>query len=663
MKLYWFSNAAWSTSGYGVQTELAARVIPALGHEMVMGAWFGLQGSPRKWGDQWVFPAGKDTYGNDVFAADTQFTEADIAIWFGDIWVAQPRILQQVRTVPYVPIDHDPAPPKVIDVLTQGAWDIIAYSKFGVRKLHEAGLKCRYVPHMVDSEVLRPMDKAEARKALGCPPDAFLVGIVAANRDNPSRKWFEGQIRAFAKLRAQHSDAMLYLHTELQTPWGEDIPAMIETMGIPPSAIAIVDQYKYGRGLYDQGYLRNVYAAMDVFSNCTRGEGFGVPIIEAQACGVPAIVTDFTAMPELVPDGSGWKVAVDSDDLYWSQNSYWATPKPSRIYEAYEAAYQCGDLRERGAAARAFIKAKYSIPHVSETYWKPVLAAIAERVTEESNRLNIVGIGFTNLCEAGHDWAATAIWDNGELCVPCRRNGCEAERRQRKDGMYSIEPRGFKAEANGVALDIEDDPQGGVAKIVLREIEKSYDLDSIPFEAGDTVIDIGAQVGVVSCYLAKKHPDIKVLAYEPVPENYARLVRNLKANGIENVTAINSAVTGDGRDLTLIGHLDKNSGGISAFTSNGHGEAKYIVPSVTLADVFRVYNLSRVKLLKIDCEGAEYEILRHFGPLDKIDYVRGEFHSNAKIREMGETPEKLRGLLDSHIDPEHVKVHYCEIAA
>ena len=68
------------------------------------------------------------------------------------------------------------------------AWKRIAMSKFGVEETHKAGLDCMYVPHGVDTNVFKPGDKAEARQRLGLPQDKFIVGTVAMNKGNPSRK-------------------------------------------------------------------------------------------------------------------------------------------------------------------------------------------------------------------------------------------------------------------------------------------------------------------------------------------------------------------------------------------------------------------------------------------------------------------------------------------
>src|SRR4029077_13330101 len=84
----------------------------------------------------------------------------------------------------------------------------------------EAGLDPLYVPHGVDRTLFRPRprDKAAIRAELGIPEDAFLVGMVAANKATPSlpRKGFPQAWVAFSRFAAQHEDAWLYAHTEAE---------------------------------------------------------------------------------------------------------------------------------------------------------------------------------------------------------------------------------------------------------------------------------------------------------------------------------------------------------------------------------------------------------------------------------------------------------------
>jgi len=216
----------------------------------------------------------------------------------------------------------------------------------------------------------------------------------------------------------------------------------------------------------------------------------------------------------------------------------------------------------------------------------------------------------------------------------------------------------------GLTLDLLDADYGDIAKLVAPEATEHYGLDVIPFEPGDVVLDIGAHVGTMSIYLAKRYPGLRILAFEPIRDNYDRLLRNIEANGVgASVTAINLAVTADGRTLTL--NADRrNTGSASAYANagvDGHGWTQ-MADSTTLADIWADYGLDRVRLLKIDCEGCEYEILQYAGEkLARVDYLSGEFHYNLALTDWEWKPDKLLESCYQFLPAEKVHVTTCRI--
>lgn len=384
MKVYFFSNTPWATTGYANQCALFAPRIKALGHEVVIGAFYGLQGAPIKWKHNiWVLPSGRDTYGNDIIVPDAKAMQADIVLTLMDVWVLSPDITKHVRWCPWFPVDHQPVPPGVLSSLMT-AYQTIAYSKFGVNELQKAGITtAMYVPHGVDTKVFKPRSKVKAREKLGgCPPDDFLVGLVAANKGNPSRKAFDQQIRAFAEFNRRHPNSMLYIHTDFDgAVMGVPLAPIIEQAGIPPQCIGKPDSHRYTRGLLGDDYMAAVYNACDVVLNASKGEGFGIPILEAQASGTPVIVTDFSSMPELC--FAGWKVPY-SDKEWTYQHSYQVTPSVPALVDALEDAYSLSkskraDMRQQARAGAL----AYDADVVTTEYWKPALQAIEARIAGE----------------------------------------------------------------------------------------------------------------------------------------------------------------------------------------------------------------------------------------------------------------------------------------
>ena len=147
MRIFWWSNAPWCRTGYGTQTRIFVPRIRALGHEVILGANYGLGGSPLELGkDYRIYPLGIDRHGNDVLVGYASYTKADIVITLYDAWPFKPTVTSLFRWCPWFPIDHDPLPDPVRQAVAV-AWQPIAYSRFGYKQLEAAGLDPAYVPH------------------------------------------------------------------------------------------------------------------------------------------------------------------------------------------------------------------------------------------------------------------------------------------------------------------------------------------------------------------------------------------------------------------------------------------------------------------------------------------------------------------------------------
>jgi len=200
--------------------------------------------------------------------------------------------------------------------------------------------------------------------------------------------------------------------------------------------------------------------------------------------------------------------------------------------------------------------------------------------------------------------------------------------------------------AGGIALDVEWDP---IFQQLIPEIEGAYEFDSIPWEPGDIVLDIGAHQGVVSMYLAKRYGCV-VHSYEPVAENFARLKRNLRRNKVTTVHPHKLAVTCDGRYLTMVPG-SHSAEGSAWWTSSYPPQAEFRVRSTTLQRILYDNGIGQVKLLKLDCEGAEHEILRAAVDddiLDRFDYVRGEIHMLPPLAAEGWTVAETMATVPEH---------------
>ncbi len=379
MNILWLSNAPWARTGYGGQTRLFWHRIQALGHTVTLQSNWGLRGAPLNItdGDQAtkVLPLGFDRYGGDIVSSHAKACGADIVITLYDAWVFDPRNMAKVKWCPWAPVDHDPLPDRIKLVLEM-SWQPIAYSKFGERKMKEAGLNPRYVPHGIDTDEFAPQDRKQARAALGIEDDIeFVALMVTANKGKPSRKSIAECLWAWRTFLTRHPKSLLYMHTHIGPEMGGiAIKILLTKLGIEPGRVMLADPYQNTVG-YSNAFMANAYSAADVLLNPSRGEGFGLPIVEAQACGCPVIVNNWTSMPELC--FSGW--IVEGQPEYTPMQSWQSTPDIEDIEDKLELAWEArGDQSIRDKARDCAMA--YNVDRVTETYWKPVLEELEDEL-------------------------------------------------------------------------------------------------------------------------------------------------------------------------------------------------------------------------------------------------------------------------------------------
>lgn len=379
MKILIHSNAPFVGTGYGQQANQLARHLQADGHDVAVSAFYGLSGALLNWGGMNVYPGGYDMWGNDVlerhaahhFGGDQR---DGLVITLVDAWVLNPDVLSRLYTACWTPVDHEPAPPQVLRVLeASGAWPV-AMSRFGERMLADAGLDPLYAPHGINTTVFAPGDKQQARRDLQIPEDAFVVGMVAANKGQPPRKGWPQAVAAFAEFARAHEDAFLFLHTEPSgAVHGVDMRALLAAHGVPGDKVRFSDPYFCQHLGTPPEFVAAVYQAFDVLLNPSYGEGFGIPLVEAQACGVPVIATDCTAMSELA--SAGW--LVQGERVWTEQRSFWSVPRVEELVWALGEAH--GHAGRLAGPAREFALG-YDETAVFDQHWRQVLAELQRRM-------------------------------------------------------------------------------------------------------------------------------------------------------------------------------------------------------------------------------------------------------------------------------------------
>jgi FkbM family methyltransferase len=178
---------------------------------------------------------------------------------------------------------------------------------------------------------------------------------------------------------------------------------------------------------------------------------------------------------------------------------------------------------------------------------------------------------------------------------------------------------------------------GGLAITIRRNIWDARIIKEIFFDKpyvryfelpkNPVVIDVGGYIGDFTLYAAKYLKARKVIVYEPTKENFEILSRNVENNSFEGeVVAVNKAVGIDSEIRLNVEISDNEEVHVSSYW---YQEAEQrVIPCVTLAELMETHVIQSVDLLKVDCEGGEYDIFPALDDetLGRIKNIVFEYH-------------------------------------
>jgi FkbM family methyltransferase len=203
-------------------------------------------------------------------------------------------------------------------------------------------------------------------------------------------------------------------------------------------------------------------------------------------------------------------------------------------------------------------------------------------------------------------------------------------------GLARIRPKPVSISLHGIRFDEVDHTFWGVlVDIFLKRVYLPAHFTICP---DDIVVDIGAHRGGFTTFAAQRTSN-EVIAFEPDPVNFCRLQKHIEQNNLQNVFAHNAAIGGQTGKSSLF--LAPSSSGHSSHKSQvgTHNNAmRQIEVNVVSLDE-ALAPLDQVHFLKMDCEGAEFDILMHAKgeTLDKIEKLAMETHDpiqSQKIRQL-----------------------------
>jgi len=372
MRIVWHS--ALGPTGYGTQTALWAPYLASRGHDVVISAYHMGSQPVSEVGGVPVLPPPLAPGGPALLPAYAKAHKADLVIILADFWIMNSAMVRSIpaKVATWLPIDTEPLSALDFAALKRTGATPIAMSLHGRAMLERAGwADPLYVPHGIDCQAWQPpADRDALRAGFGFRPQDFVVGMNFNNVD-PYRKAAPQMMRAFRVFNKRHPKSTLWMHTITPMENSLDLAVIAATEKIRDHRLRLSDQERMQAADYSQADMRDWYGMLDVLMNATLGEGFGLPSLEAQACGTPVILSGNSTGPELA--GPGWVVSCDHWP-FWHDNhqSWWGGPSVPGLVKALEGAVKAGPFKRPACRVHA---QKWDVSVVGPM-WDDVLARL-----------------------------------------------------------------------------------------------------------------------------------------------------------------------------------------------------------------------------------------------------------------------------------------------
>ena len=159
-----------------------------------------------------------------------------------------------------------------------------------------------------------------------------------------------------------------------------------------------------------------------------------------------------------------------------------------------------------------------------------------------------------------------------------------------------------------------------------------YGLRHLDLRPGEVVVDVGAHLGTISIALARLYPGIRIIAIEPTTANFTRMQANIARNRVTGITALQVAVGPRDEPVEML-WTPYDSAAANAKTGAErrqlllrHGWSSEIVQGRQLDGIFAEHGIQSCRFLKLDCEGAEWDIFAASECLNRVDTIGLELH-------------------------------------
>jgi len=314
-----------------------------------------------------------------------------VYVWKPDVIVValdipfQERFIQHFAqyNIPYIaitPLESDPLTMSWAMTLMQ-ARKTFFISEFGAEEARKVGIEADHLQIGVDTESWRmpsPEERKMIRKSLfGIENDTFIILTVA---DNQERKNLSAAMKIISRFKKEITEDFRYVlvtRQNLQIGW--KLTDMATQLDIFDRTI-IFDRMRQDGISFKE--LWSMYAAADCFLLTSKGEGAGLPVLEAMSVGVPVVATDTGAITEHIERGGGWLIEPEyvHEDPYGNENRYYAGIESG--LNGLECVYNDLDVDGTIRSAREYVESRtWDIP--SDQLSNAINEVVSEQTKQE----------------------------------------------------------------------------------------------------------------------------------------------------------------------------------------------------------------------------------------------------------------------------------------
>lgn len=298
MKVLWIGDAVVN-SGFSVVTHNVCNRLYKLCDLEVYGIRY--NGKAKLPYPYVVHPAmvGTDIYGFENIKAVVEETSPDVVVIFNDDHIIEKYTARIAggthRIVPMFPINLLPLDKERMLGFSVDSYNIplvLTYTDFAQLEINRINpnIEVKSVYHGVEHTVFYP--QSDVKTSLGLR-NTFVVGTIGSNT---YRKRLDLFLRGFAKFASNKSDVKCLIHaTNLDLAY--DLPTIVKDLRIEDKTILSTKSKDFGD-------VNIMYNLMDVNVNTSLGEGFGLPLIEGAACGVPVLCPEHGNLIDIWDDNA-----------------------------------------------------------------------------------------------------------------------------------------------------------------------------------------------------------------------------------------------------------------------------------------------------------------------------------------------------------------------